>query len=416
MDTILDVAVAGELPEPLCRVAAREGIDPDLVRTAIVDGSMVIMQRGDHTLGIGKGLCTRVNVNIGTSSTRVFPKEEVEKARIAERYGADTITDLSMGGDIRAIRESIFRATTIPLTTVPIYETAARVGLENMTGEDIFSTIRDQAAEGVSSMVLHFVDRKILGLLKREERISGVVSKGGSLTCVYMHLHDQENPFIELLDGIIRIFRRYDIVLSLGNTARGGGIHDGWGPAVREELRRNCALGQYARERGVQVIIEGAGGHVRYDRIAPLVRSYKKAAPFPLFVAGPLPTDIAVGYDHIAACAGATAAGAAGADYLCAITPSEHLGLPGPEQVKEGLIAFRIAAHIGDIVKYGKDAADREMSLLRAGFDREGQFSRAFDEQRARDLAGDTAGCSMCGDFCAIRLMKQITGSGHRPE
>ncbi len=414
MDTILDAVRAGEIPEPLFRVAAREGLDPDLVQTAIVEGSMVIMQRSNRALGIGKGFPTRVNVNIGTSSTRISPEEEVEKARIAERFGADTLTDLSMGGDIRAIRESIFDATTIPLTTVPIYETAARIGLEHMTGAHILATIRDQAAAGVSSMVLHFVDRKILGLLKREERVSGVVSKGGSLTCVYMHLHARENPFIELFDEIIGILRRHDIVLSLGNTARGGGIHDGWGPAQKEELRRNCALGRYAREQGVQVIIEGAGGHVRYDRIAPLIRLYKKSAPFPLFVAGPLPTDIALGYDHIAGCAGASAASAAGADYLCYITPSEHLGLPGPDQVKEGLIAFRIAAHIGDIVKYGMDAADREMTLLRAGLDREGQFTRAPDEQRARELAGDSADCSMCGDFCAIRLMKQITGGNHQ--
>jgi phosphomethylpyrimidine synthase len=168
------------------------------------------------------------------------------------------------------------------------------------------------------------------------------------------------------------------------------------------------ALGQYARKRGVQVIMEGAGGHVRYDRIAPLVKLYKKAAPFPLFVAGPLPTDIALGYDHIAGCAGASAASAAGADYLCYITPSEHIGLPGPDQVKEGLLAFRIAAHIGDIAKYGMDNDDREMSFRRAEFDRDGQFVMAMDEQRARELAGDTADCSMCGDFCAIRLMKRI--------
>ncbi|NYT21926.1 MAG: phosphomethylpyrimidine synthase ThiC [Methanomicrobiales archaeon] len=414
MVTILEAVRDGEMPEPLREVAIREGIDQDRMRTGIVDGTIVIMRRGDRALGIGRGLRTKVNVNLGTSSTRIVPGEEVEKARIAERFGADTLTDLSMGGDIPAIRTSIFRATTIPVTTVPIYETAARVGLENMTNAHILSTIREQAAVGVSSMVLHCVDRKILGLLRCEERISGVVSKGGSITCVYMHLHDRENPFIELFDEILDIFRRYDIVLSLGNSARGGGIHDCRGRALKEERRRNSALGRYAREQGVQVIIEGAGGHVPFDRITPLIRSYKKAAPFPLFVAGPLPTDIALGYDHIAGCAGASAASAAGADYLCYITPSEHLGLPGPDQVKEGLIAFRIAAHIGDIAKYGMDAADREMSLLRSGFDREGQFTRAMDERRARELAGDTSDCSMCGDFCAIRLMKEISGENRR--
>jgi len=413
MVTILEAARAGQVPEPLRQVAAREGIPPDQLRQALAEGSAVIMQRGDHALGIGKGLRTKVNVNIGTSSTRISLEEELEKARIAEQFGADTITDLSMGGDIRAIREAIFRATRVPITTVPIYETAAAGGLESMTTTDILSTIHAQAAAGVSSMVLHCVDTGILGLLKRHQRISGVVSKGGSITCVYMHLNCCENPFIELFDEILDTFRRYDIVLSLGNTARGGGIHDGWDRAQEEELRSNCALGRYAREQGVQVIIEGAGGHVRFDRIAPIIRSCKQAAPFPLFVAGPLPTDIALGYDHIAGCAGASAASAAGADYLCYITPSEHLGLPGPEQVKEGLIAFRIAAHIGDIAKYGMDAADREMSLLRVRFDRDGQFALAPDERRARELAGDTVDCSMCGDFCAIRLMKRITDDNH---
>ncbi|HUU75397.1 MAG TPA: phosphomethylpyrimidine synthase ThiC [Methanoregulaceae archaeon] len=416
MVTILEAARAGQVPEPLHKVAAREGIDPEQLRRAVVEGSVVIMQRGDHTLGIGKGLRTKVNVNIGTSNTQISPEEEVEKAQIAERFGADTITDLSMGGDIQAIRESIFRATKIPVTTVPIYETVALVGLENMTNANILSTIRAQAAAGVNSMVLHCVDKSILGLLKWEERISGVVSKGGAITCVYMYLQDRENPFIELFDEILDTFRRYDIVVSLGNTTRGGSIHDGWNRAQEEEMRKNCALGRYARERGVQVIIEGAGGHVRFDRITPLIRSYKKVTPFPLFVAGPLPTDIALGYDHIAGCAGASAASAAGADYLCYITPSEHLGLPGPEQVKEGLIAFRIAAHIGDIAKNGMDAADREMSLRRAEIDREGQFALALDEQRARELAGDTVDCSMCGDFCAIRLMKRITGDNRPAE
>lgn len=408
MVPILEAARAGGLPEPVCQVAARERIDPEKLRRAVINGSVVIMQRGNHALGIGKGLRTKVNVNIGTSNTRISPEEEVEKARIAERYCADTITDLSMGGDIRAIRDSIFRVTTIPITTVPIYETAALVGLETMTNEHILSTIREQALAGVSSMVLHCIDKKVLGFLKNKERICGVVSKGGSITSAYMHLNNRENPFVELFDQILDLFHQFDIVLSLGNSARGGSIHDRWDRAQEEEQKSNLALGQYARKRGVQVIIEGAGGHVRYDRIAPLVKSYKKAVPFPLFVAGPLPTDTALGYDHIAGCAGASAASAAGADYLCYITPSEHLGLPGPDQVKEGLLAFRIAAHIGDIAKYGMHDEDREMSLRRAVFDRDGQFVLALDEQRARELAGDDANCSMCGDFCAIRLMRQI--------
>jgi phosphomethylpyrimidine synthase len=263
-------------------------------------------------------------------------------------------------------------------------------------------------------MVLHFVNADLLECLKGQSRILGVVSKGGSITSAYMHLNSCDNPFLEMIDDIIGILREYDIVLSLGNTARSGCLHDVRDRAARMEMRQNAALARYVHEQGVQVIIEGAGGHTRYDRIAPSVREYKRASPFPLFVAGPLPTDIAIGYDHIAGSVGASAACAAGADYLCAITPSEHLGLPGPEQVKEGLIAFRIAAHIGDIVKLRNEAPDRELSKKRADLDREAQFSFALDESYARQLAGDQVTCSMCGDFCAIRLMKEILGDSHR--
>jgi phosphomethylpyrimidine synthase len=416
MATILEAARAGRMTKSITRTAAREGIDPQGLLQRIADGSAVIMHRGLTGVGIGKGLRTKVNVNIGTSSSRISLQDEMEKARIAERYGADTITDLSMGGDITMTRDAILRATSLPLTTVPVYEAAARYGIEEMNDDDILATIRRQAASGVSSMVLHAVTTRMLGRLKRKKRIAGIVSKGGSITAVYMHLHARENPFIKRFDEVLDILHKYDIVLSLGNTARSGGIHDGMDSVQTEELRINGELGRYARERGVQVIVEGAGGHVRYDRIAPLVRHYKKNLPFPLFVAGPLPTDIALGYDHIAGCAGASAATAAGADYLCYITPAEHLGLPGQDQVKEGLIAFRIAAHIGDIVKYGLDTPDREMTLKRAALDRDGQFALAMDERRARDLAGDTADCSMCGDYCAIRLMKTIATNAKHEE
>lgn len=417
MATILEAARAGRVTKPINRVAASEEIDPNDLLQRIADGSAVIMQRGPHSVGIGTGLRTKVNVNIGSSSSQVSLREEVEKARIAEQFGADTITDLSMGGDIPFIRESIFRATSIPLTTVPIYETAARFGIEKMTDTDILDTIRKQAASGVSSMVLHGINARMLDLMTRIPRITGIVSKGGSITSVYMHLNGCENPFVRQFDEILDIFHRYEMVLSLGNTARSGCIHDGMDRIQREELKFNCELGRNARERGVQVIIEGAGGHVRYDRIAPLIRYYKRKCSFPLFVAGPLPTDIALGYDHIAGCAGATAASAAGADYLCYITPAEHLGLPGPDQVKEGLIAFRIAAHIGDITKSGRDAPDREISIKRAAMDRDGQFALAMDQKRVRELAGDSSDCSMCGDYCAIRLMKKITrNTTHQPE
>ena len=383
-------------------------MDPVYLCRQIAEGRVVIMQRGELAIGIGKGLRTKVNVNLGTSSTRISLEEEIQKARIAETYGADTISDLSMGGKITEIRREILRHTTLPLTTVPIYQTVAEIGLKTMGSEDILSTIREQANQGVSSMVLHCVTPAMLDLLKQRKRLMGVVSKGGSITSAYILLRGRENPFLERFEDILTILKVHDIVLSLGNTARSGCIHDEWDAMQEEELRLNVQLARQAHRRGVQVIIEGAGGHIRYDRIAESIQHYKRSSPFPLFVAGPLPTDIAVGYDHIAGCVGASAASAAGADYLCYLTPAEHLGLPSPDHVREGLIAFRIAAHIGDLAKYGRDGADRKMALNRALLHRDEQFRLALHEARAREIAGNEEDCTMCGEYCAIKLMREL--------
>ena len=223
-----------------------------------------------------------------------------------------------------------------------------------------------------------------------------------------MLLNQCENPFVEQFDRVLSVCRKHDIVLSLGNTARSGCIHDRRDPFQLAEIRQNVALAHRALDAGVQVIIEGAGGHIRSDRIPAYIRYYKKQSPFPLFVAGPLPTDIGIGYDHIAGACGGSIASGAGADYLCYITPAEHLGLPAPEAVKEGLIAFRIAAHIGDTVKYGQDAQDRKVALLRADLDREGQIRCAMDPQRARELSDGDKECTMCGEFCAIKIMRDF--------
>jgi len=243
---------------------------------------------------------------------------------------------------------------------------------------------------------------------RRKKRVLGMVSKGGSITSAFMLIHDCENPFVEHFDEILSICRKHDIVLSLGNTARSGCIHDRQDAMQKEEVRQNTGLARRALGAGVQVIVEGAGGHIRSDRIASTIRYYKRQSPFPLFVAGPLPTDIAAGYDHIAGAIGGSAASAAGADYLCYITPAEHLGLPDPDAVKEGLMAFRIAAHIGDTVKYGRDAQDKEVAVLRAGLDREGQIRCAMDPARARKLADGEAECTMCGKYCAIKIMRDF--------
>jgi phosphomethylpyrimidine synthase len=408
MHTQVEQAQKGTITPQMQDIARSEGIDPYELCESIAAGSAVIMRRSKHYTGIGKDLLTKVNVNLGTSSTKVCIDEEIQKARVAETFGADTISDLSMGGDINAIRKEIFSHTTLPITTVPVYQAVVEHGLKNMTADDIMATFRMQAEQGISSIVIHGVNREMLGELRRKKRILGIVSKGGSITSAFMLMNQSENPFIEHFDEVISICRQHDIVLSLGNTARSGCIHDRRDRMQLAEIRQNVQLAHQAHSAGVQVIIEGAGGHIRSDRIAPMVKFYKKQSPFPLFVAGPLPTDIAVGYDHIAGAVGASAASAAGADYLCYITPAEHLGLPGPDAVKEGLIAFRIAAHIGDTVKYGREVEDTKIAQLRAKLDREGQIRCSMDPQRARELSDGDAECTMCGEFCAIRIMREF--------
>ena len=408
MTTQVEHARNGIITAQMEEVAISEGVDVRSLLSSVAQGSAVIMCRDGKTVGIGNGLRTKVNVNIGTSSLKIDPEEEVRKAIIAQKYGADTLSDLSMGGDITEIRKKILENTTIPLTTVPIYQTAAQIGLEKMTEDDLLRNLTLQAEEGVSSFVLHCTDSATLDMLKDKERILGVVSKGGSITCAYMAINRCENPFVENFDKILGILKKHDIVLSLGNTMRSGCIHDERDRAQLEEIRKNVELANRASEAGVQVIIEGTGGHVRADRISEYVRFHKQCSQFPLFVAGPLPTDVAVGYDHIAGAVGASIASGAGADYLCYITPSEHLGLPGIEQVRDGLIAFRIAAHIGDSVKYGASESDRGLAKKRAELDWEGQMGFAIDSERARELAPHEGPCTMCGDFCAIKIMKDI--------
>ncbi|HEX3001608.1 MAG TPA: phosphomethylpyrimidine synthase ThiC [Methanoregula sp.] len=408
MKTLVDSAREGRLTRPMKTVAALEGVDPNELLRRIAAGSIVIMQRKNRCTGIGSGLRTKINVNLGTSSGKISVSDELKKAEIAETFGADTISDLSMGGDISAIRKEILACTTLPVTTVPVYQAVVEYGLDSMTAEDILATLRHQAGQGISSVVVHCVTQEMLHVFKKRKRVLGMVSKGGSITSAFMLSQGCGNPFVEHFDEVLAICRKHDIVLSLGNTARSGCIHDRPDAFQQAEIRQNITLAHRAFAAGVQVIIEGAGGHIRKDRIAPMVRRYKKRSPFPLFVAGPLPTDIAAGYDHIAGAIGASTASAAGADYLCYITPAEHLGLPDPDAVKDGLIAFRIAAHVGDTVKQGRDDEDAEVAVHRAALDREAQIRCAMDPERARQFCGEDTECTMCGKFCAIKIMREF--------
>lgn len=272
MKTQVDQAKNGNITPEMEAVAKAENKNIEFIAERVAEGSVVIMSRGERSTGIGKGLSTKVNVNIGTSTAKANIDEEIAKAKIAEKYGADTITELSMGGNIAEIRKAVFENTTLPITTVPIYQTAAEIGLENMTCNDLIKEIKNQAKEGVSSIVLHCVDSKMVRMLKNIKRISGVVSKGGSITIAYMMLNRCENPFIENFDTILKILKRYDIVLSLGNAMRSGCIHDIRDKVQLEEIKLNIKLAKLANQEGVQVIIEGTGGHVAADRIAEQVR------------------------------------------------------------------------------------------------------------------------------------------------
>lgn len=270
MHTLIEQARLGKIPHQVTSVAAAEGIDAELLCERVAKGSAVIMQRGNRFTGIGKGFRTKVNVNLGTSTSKVCVEDEIGKAHIAEQFGADTISDLSMGGDINTIRAAIMASTTLPITTVPVYQAVVENGLKKMTAEDIIATLTMQAEQDISSCVIHCVSHTMLQEFRRKKRILGVVSKGGSITSAFMLINQCENPFIEHFDKVLSICKKHDMVLSLGNTARSGCINDRRDKAQLEEIRQNVALAHRAHEKGVQVIIEGAGGHIRSDRIAPV--------------------------------------------------------------------------------------------------------------------------------------------------
>ncbi len=333
-ENLLEAAIAGRDLQVIRQVAKVEGMRPNFLLKQIAMGRIVIMQRdGMLAVGIGEGLKTKINANIGTSAEVFNPDEEVLKARVAEKFGADTITDLSMGGTIDEIRKRILNETTVPLTTVPVYQAVVERGSFKAVSEHgIIRMIRKHVDEGISSIVIHAgFTQSMLEVLRSVKRIMGMVSKGGSFTSAWMLQSGKENPFFTHFDEICGILAERNVVLSLGNTMRSGCVHDCMDGPQEMEIEMNARLARRANELGVQVIIEGMGGHVSPDKIPGYVAHYKsKTDHRPLFVAGPLPIDTGVGYDHISGCVGGSLAAGAGADYLCYITPSEHLALPNP--------------------------------------------------------------------------------------
>ncbi|MBM2825507.1 MAG: thiC [Dehalococcoidales bacterium] len=424
--TQLELARQGIISPQMGLVAKHEGVDAELIRQGVAEGVIVIAANINHKnlvpCGIGRGLTTKVNANIGTSSDFVSVDTELEKLRVASDAGADTIMDLSTGGDISAIRRSIIAACPLAVGTVPIYQ--AGLGAINkhgaivkMTVDELFAVIEEHARDGVDFVTVHCgVTRSAIARLKQQGRVTDVVSRGGAFLIAWMLYNERENPLYEYYDRLLELAREFDVTLSLGDGMRPGSLADATDRTQLEELLNIGELVDRARQAGVQAMVEGPG-HLPLDQIEANVRLEKsicKGAPF--YVLGPLVTDIGAGYDHITGAIGGAIAAAAGADFLCYVTPAEHLSLPDVEDVRQGVIASRIAAHAGDIVKVGKSAAerDRKMSLARKKLNWEEQARLSLDPERSRRVHGKhtTTGsaCSMCGNFCAMALVEEYLG------
>ncbi len=413
--TILEDALGSNITKEMLHVAEIERIDVKKLMKKISKGEVVIMKRDNYQpVGIGNPLRTKINVNLGTSSSAINIDEEFQKVKIAQKYGADTISDLSMGGEIDEIRKRILEISSIPITTVPIYQAVIEAGsISNVTEDIIINVIEKQLKDGISSIVLHTgFNLDTLNKMKGK-RIMKIVSKGGSLTASFMKSNEVENPFLTHFEYILELVKEYDVVINLGNALRSGCIHDKVDDFQFSEIKTNNKLAQIANKAGIQVILESLGGHINAKDIIKWVSLHKKLTNNrPLFVSGPLPIDIATGHDHIAAAIGGSFASGFGADYICAITPAEHLCLPSLEDIKKGLIAAKIAAHVGDSMKFGLNhlfTDDLELSRNRFSKNWKKQFEYCIDptEPERRHPINEKI-CNMCGSHCALSLSKEI--------
>lgn len=410
---------------PLARRIARdENISPQSLLRNIKEGKAVILKNRMHKFSqpcaVGLGLRTKVNANLGTSTDKSSLKEELAKLDISIKYGADAVMDLSVGGNLKGIRKEILKRSTIPLGTVPVYEIAVDAQKKygnflKFTPADMLNVLEAQAKEGVDFFTIHSgVTRRNLETLKRHKRILNIVSRGGAIIANWVSFNKRENPFYEYFDEILNIAYEYDVVLSLGDGMRPGSILDATDKTQIDELKTLGDLASRAKKRNVQVMIEGPG-HVPLNQIEKNIALEKKichGAPF--YVLGPLVTDIACGYDHISASIGGAMAASFGADFLCYVTPAEHLRHPSADDVKEGVIASRISAHAADIVKNNQLAAkwDREMSLARSSRDWKKQIKLSIDpvkagEYRRSSQPRNKSVCTMCGKYCSIKLMDE---------
>jgi phosphomethylpyrimidine synthase len=417
--TQLEEAINGKITEAMQQVAAREGLSGETIREQVAQGRIVIPKNINHDFearGIGQGLTTKVNANIGTSPSHFNLEEELKKLDVAVEAGADAVMDLSTGGDISQILRSILDYSPVMIGTVPIYKSVSKIfeagkSCPDLSVDDIFDEIESQSRIGVDFITVHCgITRYTVEVLRNAHRLMGIVSRGGSLMAEWVLANQQENPLFEYYDRLLEICREYDVTLSLGDGLRPGTICDAEDRAQISELIVLGELAQRARTAGVQVMIEGPG-HVPLNRIAADMKLQKRiCGDAPYYVLGPLPTDIAPGYDHIVGAVGGSIAAAAGADFLCYVTPAEHLSLPKIDDVREGVIASKIAAHIGDIEKGVKGAWERnhKMSDARNNFDWKTMFELAIDPVKAKRVRygsedRDRDVCTMCGDLCALK-------------
>ncbi len=424
--TQMAAARNGVITDAMRVVARREGLDVEVVRSEVARGRLIIPANVRHLagklepMGIGKVAGVKINANIGNSAVTSSIDEELEKLHLAVRYGADTVMDLSTGKDIDAVREAIIGASTVPIGTVPIYQ-AVLMGkeLEELTANDLLDVIEHQAQQGVDYMTIH------AGILLEHlplvyGRVTGIVSRGGSLHAVWMMHHRRQNPLYERYDDLLEILRAYDVTISLGDSLRPGSVHDASDRAQFAELETLGELTKRAWARDVQVMVEGPG-HIPMHEIEMNVRKQKEIClEAPFYTLGPLVTDIAPGYDHITSAIGAAMIGWYGADMLCYVTPKEHLGLPNADDVRQGVIAYKIAAHSADIARGRKGARDRDDALSRAryAFDWNEQFRLSLDPERAREYHDETLPaeyfksaefCAMCGPkFCSMHHSRTI--------
>lgn len=424
MATQMQAARAGKITEAMKEVAAQERQSPETIRERVAKGTVAICANPNHTgvkpAGVGEGLRVKVNANIGTSSDFPDLAPELEKLKEAVRCGADAVMDLSTGDNIGASRRAIIGQSPVMVGTVPIYEATVtamkeRGAVVDMKAEDLLRAIEEQAKDGADFMTLHCgLTREAIARLHRQGRVMDVVSRGGSFITGWMLHNEKENPLYENYDTILDICEKYDVTISLGDGLRPGCLADATDRAQIAELMTLGELVDRAWARGVQVMVEGPG-HVPFDQIAANMKLEKQlchGAPF--YVLGPLVTDIAPGYDHITSAIGGTMAAVHGADFLCYVTPAEHLALPTLQDVHDGVIASRIAAHAADIVKGVPGAAEWDLSMARArkALDWEAQMDLAIDPETARAKrawreAADTDACSMCGNYCAVKIVNQ---------